>query len=459
MQTPAFVDGQFVDGSLLNGAVAQIMSDFELIGTELHTPGVLNPSQLAFTAPSAMLVNVSAPVPFGVLFGNGLVMTANGVISGAVTSTYQVNFAPLVPTSGSPVTAYVVASYLGFIGQQQIQVVGPPVGHPDYDPTFAPFQFYLENLDALNIGVTTSAPDNVNTFELARTSLTVGQTTINASQVVSGAFWHYASAVLNPTGVAPGTYAGATIIVAADGRISAVSGVAYGPLAGNNTWTGNNTFSQPVTAFDPNSNASAGLVISGSAAGATVMLKGTGSGSTPNKWLRALNGAFNILNNAYGVILTLTDVGTLTVPAGIVAGTTLTAGGSISAATTVHAGTLLTAATGAKNSGNSQAATILADYDFAFTSQNLFAETIPDNFSIQMTGSVIPAGGGNQTTVLTLPRSFHTDICGALVCFAGNTPPQGVVLSCQPFSPNQVAVTTDSVLTGTVGVVVVAFGF
>lgn len=327
MQTPAFVDGQFVDGSLLNGAVAQIMSDFALIGTELHTPGLLNPTGLTFTAAGGMAINVGAASPFAVLFGNGLVVTANGIVSGAISSTYQVNFTSLVPTSGGAVTAFIVASYPGAIGAQQIQVIGPPEGHPDFDPTFAPFQFYLEQLGTIAIGVTATPPDNTNTFELARTSLTVGQSTINASQVVSGAFWQYASAVLNPTGVVPGTYAGATIIVGADGRVSSASGVAYGPLAGTNVWTGANQFNLPATFVDPNSNTSAGVVISGSAGGATLLLKGNGV-TTPRKWLRALNGALNILSDAYGVILTLTDAGNLSVP-GSVQGSSLSSTGRI----------------------------------------------------------------------------------------------------------------------------------
>lgn len=428
MQTPAFVDGQFVDGSLINGAVAQLMADFELIGTELHTPGLLNPSALTFAAPGGMAVNVGAPAPFAVLFGNGLVVTANGVVSGAVSTTYQVDFTSLVPTAGGAVTAYIVASYPGAIGEQQIQIVGPPVGHPDFDPTFAPFQFYLENLDTVAIGVSTTPADNVNTFELARTSLTVGQSTINTSQIVSGAFWHYASAVLNPTGVVPGTYAGATITVAADGRVSAASGVAYGPLAGNNTWTGNNTFNQPVTAFDPNSNTSGGFVVSGSAAGATVMLKGTGSGSTPNKWLRAVNGVLNVLNNAYAVILTLTDAGVLTV------GSNITAGG------TVHAGGALTAGAGALGSGDPTRATLLQDF---LLSPGTAAGTLvlPNGFILQWLVASVP--GGSVPTQFDLETPFPNNIFSAVISYEASLPPTAgnIGAAVNPAVKNQVTAT------------------
>lgn len=352
MQSPQFTDGQFVDGTLLNGAVAQLMANFELIGSELHTPGLLSPSSLVFT-PTALVVAVQAPSPFAVLFGSGagagLVVSANGVVSGAISSTYQVNCASLVPASGPAVTVYIVASY-GQIGQQQTQVIGPQDGHPDYDATFAPFQWYLEELDTLSIGATTTAPNNTTTFELCHFSLAQSQITINPSTIFST--WHYASAVLNPTGVAAGTYSGATVTVGLDGRVTAVSGAAYGLLAGANTWTQPNLFDQPVTVVDPNNG---GLIVSGNASlGANIQMKGNGT-TTPNKWIRVLNGAFQIISNAYAAaLLTLDDLGnltiggSLTVTSGIIAGATiqgaaLTATGGVTVGSSVSAGGNITA--------------------------------------------------------------------------------------------------------------------
>src|ERR1700761_221056 len=103
MQAPLFVDGQFVDATLLDGAMSMLMSNFDLIGSELHTPGLLNPASMVITAasPSPLYVTLSLPStgtsPFSVLFGNGALVNANGNVSGAVTTTYAVNLASLVP--------------------------------------------------------------------------------------------------------------------------------------------------------------------------------------------------------------------------------------------------------------------------------------------------------------------------------------------------------------------------
>lgn len=218
MQTPALVDGQFVDGTLLNQMVAQFMVDFGMSGSALHTPGLLSPASLTFT-PSALTVLVQAPAPFAVLFGNGLVVQANGAINGALSSSTTVSFASLVPGAGS-ITAYIAASYIQ-IGQQQTQVVGPPVGHPDFDPNFAPFQFFLEQLDSLNIFATVTPPNNTTVFELGRITLTAGQSTITPP--INTANWHYASSVLNPTGVTAGSYAFSSITVGADGRVTSAA--------------------------------------------------------------------------------------------------------------------------------------------------------------------------------------------------------------------------------------------
>jgi hypothetical protein len=112
MQTPLFVDGQFVDGTLLNGAIAMLMSNYDFIGSELHTPGLLSPTSMVITAgsPSALQVTINLPSPFAVLFEDGALVNANGLVSGASTTSYAVNLASLVPASGAA-TVYILASY------------------------------------------------------------------------------------------------------------------------------------------------------------------------------------------------------------------------------------------------------------------------------------------------------------------------------------------------------------
>lgn len=479
MQTPSFANGQFVDGTLLNGAIAQLMNNFEVIGADLHTPGLLNPSSLVFTAPSGMNLGISAP-SLEVLFGNGLVVSANQTTNGASSSSYALNLASLVPGSGS-VTVYIVAGYFGQIGEQQVQVVGPPQGHPDFDATFAPFLWYTEELDTLSIAATTTPPDNLTTlFELARTSLSAGQSTINLSNVISGTHWTYASAVLNPTGITPGTYTGATVTVSGDGRITGISGVAYGPLAGTNTWTGANTFNQPVTVKDPNLGSSGGIVVSGSAAGATIMLKGTGSGSTPNKWLRALNGVFNILNNAYATILTLTDAGSLSVTGGITAGGgdvitagsvqaagNVNAGAAITTGTTILAGTFLRATFGATGTGDENVAPILADFGSNANSATDGWTTIPsfglgatDTMIIQWGEVGVASGPGSQ--VSSLPRAFPNRFFGIVISFLASVPPEAPnvgVVGAEPATLATFKATNTAPVAGSNGCFYIAIGW
>lgn len=59
--------------------------------------------------------------------------------------------------------------------------------------------------------------------------------------------------------------------------------------------------------------------------GANIKLIGNGA-TTPNKFIRAQGGTFQIINSAYSVaLLALSDAGDLSVPAGITAGTSVTA--------------------------------------------------------------------------------------------------------------------------------------
>ncbi len=241
MDLPQFSDSEFVDQNILNAAFGLVYSSAQQIVGLTNSPGLIHPSSLAFT-PSLLTVSVSAPSPFAVAFASGSLATAHGTVDGADTSTYTVNMAPLVPASGS-VTAYIVASFVQ-IQEAPFTVVGPPAGHPDYNPSFAAYTTYGEKRDSLSLVGTLTAPDNATTFEVCRMTLSAGQTSIT-SVVTSN--WVYAGSILAPTGIVAGNYSGATVTVGVDGRITGISSVAYGALGSANTWTAANTFSGTVT--------------------------------------------------------------------------------------------------------------------------------------------------------------------------------------------------------------------
>ena len=78
-------------------------------------------------------------------------------------------------------------------------------------------------------------------------------------------------------------------------------------------------------------------IIDTGASGASLRFEGNGA-TTPNKVIRVANGIVEVVNSANTqVILTLTDAGALTVPAGI-SGTTITASAGISATTGTFSG-------------------------------------------------------------------------------------------------------------------------
>jgi hypothetical protein len=215
MDLPIFSDSEFLDQNVLNAAFNLSYTSAKQITTLTNSFGVINPSSLTFT-PSALTVTVAAPSPFAVLFIGGVLTGAHGTTNGADTSTYVVNMAPFVPTSGT-VTVYIVAIW-SQIQESPYEVVGPPSGHPDFNPSFAAYQAYAEIKDTLSIFATTTPPDG-NHIELCRTTLTVGQTSITS---VDTTHWVYASSLLGNTGVTPGAYPGANVTVGADGRITSI---------------------------------------------------------------------------------------------------------------------------------------------------------------------------------------------------------------------------------------------
>lgn len=178
MKRQLFYSYQYQDNTLWTDTVTHMWSGIGLYGARMATPGTVNPSDATFT-PSNLTVSCALPSPFACLFQTGTLAEAHGTTDGSDTSTYNVDFSSLVPASGNSVTAYCVAQ-LTTVKQDPFLLVGPPPGHPDYDPSFVPYKAYNTELDTLNVTATTTAPDNQTTIELFRVTLAPGQTTIGS---------------------------------------------------------------------------------------------------------------------------------------------------------------------------------------------------------------------------------------------------------------------------------------
>jgi hypothetical protein len=122
---------------------------------------------------SGMVATVGLPAPWGVVSSGGVIVRAHGTQTGMDTQTYSVNLAPLVPVSGS-LTAYLAAT-VSTIQQGPFPVPGPPPGHPAYDPNYVPSVAYAATVYTVALAAVSGGIDNVNTFELLRTTLSAGQ--------------------------------------------------------------------------------------------------------------------------------------------------------------------------------------------------------------------------------------------------------------------------------------------
>lgn len=153
----------------VSGTVALAMSGL------VPFPGIFNDSVASLSVSGLSVVSTLA-APFGVLFGNGVFAQAHGTQTNQDTQNYSTNFTSLLPASGS-ITAYLLASYQS-IQQNAYQVVGAQPGSPDYDPSFIPYTAYATQVDSLALTASTTAADNLTTFELGRGTLSSGATGI-----------------------------------------------------------------------------------------------------------------------------------------------------------------------------------------------------------------------------------------------------------------------------------------
>lgn len=413
MDTPQFSDSEFLDQTVLNSAFGLTYSSILSVTDLTNSPGLINPGYLTFV-PSGLSLTVAGPYPFAVLFGNGVIAGCYGMTDGSDSTSTTVSLAPLVPVLGTT-TVYIVATPAQ-IQQSPYEVVGPPPGHPDFSSTFNAYTAYAENRDTLNIIATTTVPDNLTTIELARVLLNAGATVVPT--IITG-FQPLASSLLNPTGVTPGVYAGTTVTVGSDGRITGIVGVPYGPLAGNNNWVGVNTYAQ-------------GLVVANNAA-----VQGKAINGVPQVLIRVdqnnnnqvavgTGGAFYVSNSSYSAtVLTVDNSGDLNISGGLntVGGATIAGpincGGTIgSTGAITAAGGQLIATYGAKGTGNGNIATLLSDFtrDIGGFVANTYI------FWEDPNGTIIQAYTGNTTTgadFITFPQAFP-NTCVQVIASEGN---------------------------------------
>lgn len=153
-----------------------------------------------------------------------------------------------------------------------------------------------------------------------------------------------------------------------------------------------------------------GATISGvnSASGANLALLGNG-GTTPNKFVRAIAGALQVVNSAYSaVIATLTDAGALSIMS------SFTSGGPITAtASNITAGARLRATLGAFQSSDGNAATILNDFFLlSIPGNDAYAlQRLPNGFIIQTYHGITV----NGIEFVTFPNAFPNACLQVLV--------------------------------------------
>jgi hypothetical protein len=317
LEIPQFSDKEFLDQTILNNAMLVLKDTYQdSNNVSFATSGLIYAGSLSFSFNNNLTVTVNAPLPFHIIFGNGGLANAEGTVDGTSTSTTTVDFTSLVPSSGS-ITAFIVAE-ISTIQQTTYSIVGPPPGHPDYDPNFAPTTAYAQTSDTLNIIPSSSSPNNTTSYELARLSLSSGQTSITS---VDTSYQVIASSVLAPTGVVAGVYDVANINVNEFGQITEASvtpNVVF--TNSSNTYTQPNTFNNGLSvnnsAIEANDGLNSGAIINISSTDAQLYFNDLTSGqTTPNKSIGSAGGELYISNSADNAnILTLSDSGDLAIP-------------------------------------------------------------------------------------------------------------------------------------------------
>lgn len=185
MQFPNFTNPQFLDADGIGGmnpAMGVVSGAIASAGTaDWSVPGLISPEAMTVTF-SGMVATVGLPRPWGLVSSSGVVVRAHGTQSGQDTTNYAVNFAGLVPASGS-VTA-ILAATVTSIQQNPFPIPGPPQGDPAYNPNYVPTSAYALNTFSVSLAAVTGGINNTNTFELFRTTLTSAQTVLSAYNTI-----------------------------------------------------------------------------------------------------------------------------------------------------------------------------------------------------------------------------------------------------------------------------------
>jgi len=173
---PQFLDANGVGG--MNAAEGVVSGSVASAGSGAWAaPGLLAPESMT-VAFSGLVGAIGLPPPWGLVASSGAVVRAHGTQTGTDTTSYSVDFTPLVPVSGS-ITAYLAAT-IAQIQQDPFPITGPPQGDPAYNPNFVPTVGYATNQYSVALAAASGGIDNVGTFELLRTTLTAGQVAITS---------------------------------------------------------------------------------------------------------------------------------------------------------------------------------------------------------------------------------------------------------------------------------------
>jgi hypothetical protein len=174
-----FTSQQFIDAASLNSLATNAATGTSVAVNATYYGGFVDP-HVTTLGSSGLIFTAFLPPTFSTVFPNGVLAYAHGTVNGADTQNYIVDLTSFVPpATGSPSTVYILASYVQ-IQQNQYTVTGPPAGHPDFNPNFQATLAYTTLVDSFALTGSVSAADNVNTFELCRTTIQPGATSLGA---------------------------------------------------------------------------------------------------------------------------------------------------------------------------------------------------------------------------------------------------------------------------------------